>query len=78
MRNIGAPAVSGLYNLGAMRVLLILLLASGVALFPFVMLKQPWALKTWRRIRIFFVVYAVVILVSAVVALIFRWDAIYG
>jgi hypothetical protein len=61
-----------------MRVLLILLLGSGLALMPFVMLKQPWALRTWGRIRIFFVVYALVILVSAIVALVFRWDAIYG
>ena len=61
-----------------MRVLLFFLLAGGLSLLPFVMLKQPWAVRLWRRLRLFFVVYAVVILVSAIVALIFRWDAIYG
>jgi len=61
-----------------MRVLLILLLVGGLSLMPFVMLKQPWALRIWRRIRLFFVIYAAVIVVSAIVALLFRWDAIYG
>jgi len=61
-----------------MRVLLFLLLAGGLSILPFVMLKQPWAVRLWRRLRLFFVVYAVVILVSAIVALIFRWEAIYG
>jgi len=61
-----------------MRVLLILLLVGGLSLMHFVMLKQPWALRIWRRIRLFFVIYAAVIVVSAIVALLFRWDAIYG
>jgi hypothetical protein len=61
-----------------MRFLILLLIAGGVAIAPFIMLRQPWALRIWRRLRWFFVVYAVVILVSAIVGLIFRWDAIYG
>jgi hypothetical protein len=61
-----------------MRLLLMLLILGGLALLPFVMLRQPWAVRYWRRIRLLFVIYAIVILVSAIVALVFRWDAIYG
>jgi hypothetical protein len=61
-----------------MRVLLLLMLISGVAIAPFVMLRQPWAVSIWRRIRFVVVLYAVVILVSAIVALVFRWDSFYG
>jgi hypothetical protein len=61
-----------------MRLLILLLVLGGLALLPFVTLRQPWAMRYWRRIRLLFVLYAVVILVSAIVALVFRWDAIYG
>ena len=60
-----------------MRFLVILLLASGLTL-PFLMLRQPWAVTLWRRLRILAVVYALVILISAIASLVFRWDAIYG
>ena len=63
---------------GAVRILVFGLLVSGLALMPFVMLKRPWALTIWRRIRWLIVAYAVVIVVSAIVGLIFRWDDIYG
>ena len=61
-----------------MRIILLLLVAGGLVTLPFAFLHQPWAVGLWRRIRLLFVIYAVVILVSAIVALVFRWDAIYG
>ena len=61
-----------------MKLLLFLLIAAALATAPFLMLKRPWAVRLWRRLRWFFVVYAVVVFVSAVVALYFRWDSIYG
>jgi len=61
-----------------MRVLLLLLLLGAAVTLPFAMLKQPWAVRLWRRVRLAFVIYAVIILVSAIVALVFRWDTIYG
>ena len=61
-----------------MRLMLLLLLLGGALTLPFAMLKQPWAVKLWRRVRMGFIIYAVVILVSAIVALIFNWETIYG
>lgn len=66
------------YDRQAMRVLLLLLLLAGLAILPFAMLRQPWALRIWRRLRMAILVYVVVIVVAAVVALVFRWDEIYG
>ena len=61
-----------------MRFLLFLLIVAAVVTLPFVWLKRPWALRIWQRVRWFFVAYAIIILVTAIVSLIFRWDAIYG
>jgi hypothetical protein len=61
-----------------MRFLVLILIVGAAGLLPFVMLRRPWALRVWQRVRLLFAIYALVILVSAVVALIFRWDAIYG
>ena len=61
-----------------MRVALIVLMVAGLTLLPFVWLQRPWALRLWRKVRLLFVIYAVVILVAAIVGLIFRWDQIYG
>jgi hypothetical protein len=61
-----------------MRLLLLILFVLGIATLPFAFLKQPWAVKLWRRLRMLVVVYVVVIVVSAIVALVFRWDQIYG
>jgi hypothetical protein len=61
-----------------MRLLLLILLLSSAAVLPFVFLKRPWALRLWQRVRLLFLIYVLVILVSAVVALVFRWDDIYG
>jgi hypothetical protein len=55
-----------------------LLLSLGMLLMPFVVLKRPWAVKLWAKARLLFVIYAVAVLVSALVALATRWDAIYG
>ena len=49
-----------------------------VLTLPFALVRRPWAMKLWRRIRLLFVIYALVILVSAIVTLVFRWDQIYG
>ena len=61
-----------------MRFLILIMVISVVATLPFVALKRPWALRLWQRARLIAVIYAVVILVSAIVSLISRWDAIYG
>ena len=65
------------YDRCTMRAVFLLLLL-GMLLMPFVMLKRPWAVKLWGKARLFFVIYAVAVLVSAIVALATRWDAIYG
>ena len=61
-----------------MRLLLLFLILSAGAVLPFVFLKRPWALRLWQKVRFLFIVYAVIVLVSAIVALVFRWDDIYG
>ncbi len=66
------------YDRCTVRALVLLLLAGGLATLPFLFLRQPWAVRLWRRARLLAVIYAIVILVSAIVALILRWDAIYG
>jgi hypothetical protein len=60
------------------RTFLLFLFAAGLALMPFVVMRQRWAMSFWQKLQLVFVVYAVVILVSAIVALVFRWDDIYG
>ena len=67
-----------LYDIPAVKALLLILIVVGVATLPFAFLKQPWAVKLWQRLKLVVVVYAIVILVSAIVSLVFRWDAIYG
>ena len=61
-----------------MRTLLLLLILGSVLTLPFVLIKRPWAVRMWGRIRLLFVIYMLVILVSAAVTLIFRWEQIYG
>jgi hypothetical protein len=60
------------------KILFLLLLVSGLALLPFVALRRPWAIKLWQRFKLVVVIYAVVVAVTAIVSLIFNWDAIYG
>ncbi len=61
-----------------MRLLIVPLLLAGVALMPFVVLRRPWALRLWRQGRLFLLLYVAALIVATVVALIFRWDEIYG
>jgi hypothetical protein len=62
----------------AVKFLLLIMLLSIVATLPFVWLRRPWAITLWRRAKLVVAIYALVILVSAIVSLIFRWDDIYG
>jgi hypothetical protein len=61
-----------------MKLLLLLLILSVIVTLPFVWLKRPWALRLWRQARLIAVIYALIILISAIVRLVFNWDAIYG
>jgi glutamine amidotransferase PdxT len=61
-----------------MRFFAFLVIAGGVVTLPFLFLRAPWAVRLWDKVRLIAVVYAVAILVAAIVALIFRWDQIYG
>ena len=61
-----------------MRLLLLLLIAGLVVTLPFAALRQPWAVRLWRKVRIVIVVYVVVIVVAAAVRLALGWDEIYG
>jgi hypothetical protein len=66
------------YDREAMKTLLLLLVLGGAVVLPFVFLKQPWAVKLWRRIRLVIVIYVLVIFFSAVVRLVLNWDSFYG
>jgi hypothetical protein len=55
-----------------------LLIAGGGILTPLLFLRVPWAMRLWEKVRLFAVVYVVAIVITAIVALIFRWDQIYG
>ncbi len=61
-----------------MQLFLLLLLVGGLGTLPFLLLRRPWAVRLWARARFLVVLYALVIFLSAIVALIFRWDAFYG
>jgi len=62
----------------AVRLLLFLLFASALAVAPFAFLRRPWAVRIWRRFRLILVIYVLVIVTSAIVSLVLRWDDIYG
>ena len=61
-----------------MRALVIILLVGGIALWPFVLLRRPWAMRVWERFKLVIVVYVLVVALAAIFSLIFRWDEIYG
>ncbi len=61
-----------------MKLLLILMLLSLLGLAPFVLLRKPWAVRLWRRIKVIIVVYAVIIATAGIVRLVFNWGDIYG
>jgi hypothetical protein len=66
------------YDRGTMKFLLVLGLVVVVGILPFVWLKRPWALRLWHRAGLIFAIYALVILLSAVLRLVFNWHSIYG
>lgn len=61
-----------------MRVLFFLLVTGSLLLAPFVVLKQPWAVRLWSRVSKLFWVYVIAITISAVFWLVLRWDDFYG
>ena len=64
--------------IAAMKLLFLLLVLGGVVILPFTLIKAPWAVKLWRRLRLIIIIYVLVIVLSAVLRLIFNWDDIYG
>ena len=48
------------------------------ALIPFVILRKPWALRLWRRLKFIIVIYAIIIATAGIVRLFFTWEDIYG
>ena len=61
-----------------MKIFLLLLVVAALGLWPFVILKRPWALRLWQRVRLFLFVYVFVLILATLIALVFRWDDIYG
>ena len=61
-----------------MKVLLLIMVLSILATLPFVLLRKRWAIVLWRRAKLVAVIYAIIILTSAIVRLVFGWDDIYG
>jgi hypothetical protein len=49
-----------------------------ISLIPFVVLRKPWAVLLWRRLKLIIVVYALVIAAAGILRLITSWDDIYG
>ena len=52
-----------------MKFILLLLLVGGLVALPFRMIKAKWADRMWQRIRLFLVIYVLVIFASGVVRL---------
>ena len=48
-----------------------------IALIPFVVLRKPWAVRLWGRMKTIIVVYAIIIATAGIVRLILNWDDIY-
>jgi len=59
------------------KILLLLMVISLVALIPFVVLRKPWAVRLWSRMKTIIVVYAIIIATAGIVRLILNWDDIY-
>ena len=66
------------YDPSDMKVLLLIMVLSVLATLPFVLLRRRWAVVLWRRAKLVAVLYALIILTSAIVRLVFGWDDIYG
>ena len=58
--------------------LILIMVLSVLVLLPFVWMRRPWAIKIWKQAKLIAVLYALIILLSGVVRLIFNWDDIYG
>ena len=61
-----------------MKLLLLLGLIGAVGLAPFVVIKRPWAVRVWSQIKLFVVVYIIVVLLAGILRLVFNWEDIYG
>ena len=73
-----SPADSATYDRETMKFLLMLGLVGAIGILPFVWLKRPWALRLWHRAGLIFAIYALVVLLSAILRLAFNWHDIYG
>jgi hypothetical protein len=62
----------------AMGLIILIMILSVIAILPFVWLRKPWAVAIWRNAKMVAVLYALIILVSGIVRLVFNWDDIYG
>jgi hypothetical protein len=60
------------------KLLFYLALIIAVGLGPFVLFKQPWAIRLWGKIKLFLVVYVFVLVVATILRLAFGWNDIYG
>jgi hypothetical protein len=58
--------------------LLLLMVLSLVGLMPFVVLRKPWAIGVWRRMKQVILIYVIVIAVFGVLRLVLNFDDIYG
>ncbi len=61
-----------------MKLLLFLLVAAALVLAPFLVLKRPWAVRLWRRVRLLLAIYVLVIIIAAALRLAVNWHDIYG
>jgi hypothetical protein len=61
-----------------MRIFLFLLVVGWLAMMPFIIIKQPWALRMRDQIKKGLMIYVIVMILAAVISLILRWDQIYG
>lgn len=61
-----------------MKLLFFIALIIAVGLGPFVLFKQPWALRLWGRIKLFLFVYVFVLVLATVLRLAFGFNDIYG
>jgi hypothetical protein len=60
------------------KLLIIIGLLGLVGLVPFVVIRRPWAVRIWSKVKFIVVAYAIAILVIAVYRLATGWDDIYG
>ena len=61
-----------------MKILLLIMVLSVLAVLPFVVLRRRWAIVLWQRAKLIAVIYVLIIVTSAIVRLVFGWDDIYG